>query len=249
MNENGLNLIKAAVKNYPHEFVGVIPFSRNIEPSQKTIDVIPYGSTLMTTIGLNLGWKGLYFDLGKFNYFTSAQNRNDMLNSDAFIGDALKAIDYAELYSGRDLFIRPSDDLKQFSGQVMPADEICIFLKDAIECESEGSYKMLANTKIVISLVKKISAEWRWFIVGGKIVSGAIYMAHGQRLNRIETEKSVILEAQQMAEKWLPHENCVMDLALVENKLKVVEFNCINSSGFYGHDVNAIFKALWEYNN
>jgi hypothetical protein len=57
----------------------------------------------------------------------------------------------------------------------------------------------------------------------------------------------MIDEAQELANKWLPDQCCVMDLALVEDELKVIEFNCINSSGFYDHDVDAIFKALWKY--
>lgn len=35
-----------------------------------------------------------------------------------------------------------------------------------------------------------------------------------------------------------------MDLCAVENGIKVVEFNCLNSSGFYNSDVCAIIKAL-----
>jgi len=47
------------------------------------------------------------------------------------------------------------------------------------------------------------------------------------------------------ADKWLPNRNVVMDLALVDNELKVIEFNCINCSGFYNHDVRKIFDALY----
>ena len=38
-----------------------------------------------------------------------------------------------------------------------------------------------------------------------------------------------------------------MDLALVKEGLKVIEFNCINASGFYDHDVKAIMTSLYEY--
>ena len=61
------------------------------------------------------------------------------------------------------------------------------------------------------------------------------------------TDQKMIDEAQTFADKWLPSECCVMDIALVNGELKVIEFNAINSSGMYDSDVVAIFKALWEY--
>ena len=71
-----------------------------------------------------------------------------------------------------------------------------------------------------------------------------MYRCRGQLVKNRELDQAVILEAQKLAEGWLPHRNCVMDTALVDDKLYVIEFNCINGSGFYGHDVSAIFTAL-----
>jgi ATP-grasp domain-containing protein len=51
-----------------------------------------------------------------------------------------------------------------------------------------------------------------------------------------------------MANVWLPAACCVMDTCLLDTgELKVVEFNCINGSGFYDHDVKKIMKVWWEY--
>jgi hypothetical protein len=96
---------------------------------------------------------------------------------------------------------------------------------------------------------QNIKAEWRWFVVGGKVISGSMYRAHNQLRKMRVVEQDLINEAQLLADKWLPDECCVMDLALVGEELKVIEFNCINSSGFYDNDVNAIFEALWNYHN
>lgn len=35
-----------------------------------------------------------------------------------------------------------------------------------------------------------------------------------------------------------------MDLALYDNELKVIEFNCINASGFYDNDIRKIVDAI-----
>lgn len=75
-----------------------------------------------------------------------------------------------------------------------------------------------------------------------------MYRAHDQlRKENVDNDKSIVVEAQAFADKWLPNDNCVMDLALIDGQLKVLEFNCINSSGFYDHNVDAVFKALWDY--
>ena len=63
-------------------------------------------------------------------------------------------------------------------------------------------------------------------------------------------EASKLLEykkAQQLADEWLPHPNCVMDTAIDHlGVMKVVEFNCLNCSGMYGHDPLKIVKAIQE---
>jgi len=255
MNEQQLAITKAAVAPYPHQFIGMIPFSHEITSERPLVgnDYIPYGSTLFTTVASEQypSWKGLFFDLDVFNYEASVANRDDMLN-DLYIFNAECVLDFMtnQLRGGaQDWFVRPSEDLKQFAGQVMEAKECAAWLKDAMACESSGSYKIDPKTRIVISHPKQIKAEWRWFIVGGKIVSGSMYRAHGQMHQKRATDQDVIDEAQSFADKWLPSPCCVMDLALVGpfDEVKVIEFNCIHSSGFYDNDVSAIFKALYEY--
>lgn len=253
INPDQLNVIKDAIKDFPHEFVGVIPFSHEITSDTPLdgVDYIPYGSTLLTNLAYERGWSGLHFDLSTFNYQEALDNRDDMLNMNVMRLDV--AIDCLSALSANNpdykCFVRPSEDLKQFSGQVIEAKECCDWFKSMMECETSGSYKLEPETMVVVSAPREIQAEWRWFIVGGKVISGSMYRAHGQmRLERV-TEQKMIDEAQSFADKWLPDQCCVMDLALVGGELKVIEFNTINSSGAYDNDVSAIFKALWEYHN
>ena len=250
MSTEQLDLTRQAVEPYPHEFIGLIPFSREFtsdNPIEGT-DYIPYGSTLMTNLAYDLGWQGLHFDLNTFNYEAAIQNRDDMLN-DGLIQSAWKIVATLENYDPQDeIFIRPSEDLKQFAGQVIQVQECIDWLKDAMSLPPEsGSYALNPQTKLVIDDPKKIDAEWRWFIVDGRIVNGSMYKAHNQLIKKQELDEEVIKEAQFLADVWLPDSCVVMDTALVNGKVYVVEFNCINSSGFYGHDVKKIFKELYEY--
>lgn len=254
MNPDQLTLINQAVEPFPHEFVGLIPFSREFTSNEPIIgqDYIPYGSTLMTNLAYDLGWKGLHFDLDVFNYEAAVKNRNDMLN-----GEHVMTVKEAAIFmangmqgAGQEWFIRPSEDLKHFAGQVIDAKECANWLNDAMSLPPEsGTYAMSPEMKVVIAKPKPIKAEWRWFIVDGKIVDGAMYHAHGQLIKKRELDQEVIDEAQALADVWLPDLCVVMDTALVGDEVKVIEFNCINSSGFYGHNVGKIFSGLWSYHN
>lgn len=253
MNQGQLDLTINAVKPYPHEYVGVVPFDRVIESESGLPgkDYIPYGSTLFTNLALERGWTGLYFNK-RFTYSDAVRHRKDMLNGQDCEYTIIEAKSVEDYFIGCDpnqfIFTRPSEDLKQYSGQVMTVSELVAMVKSMMDCPGGGSYYMPPNTEIVISIPKTVQAEWRWFIVNRKIVSGAMYKAHGQLRKIRETDSTVIQEAQKLADGWLPHDCVVMDTALIDGKLYVCEFNCINSSGFYDHDVDAIFKAIWEYN-
>lgn len=252
MNSVQLELTRTAVAPFPHEFVGCIPFTHEVTSTVPIVgtDYIPYGSTLFTNIAMEKKWSGLCFDLSQFNYKTASANRKDMLNSDGTILPAAALVKLLDNVSPIvEYFTRPSEDLKHYSGGVMTVAELSDMLTSMMAAVGGGSYYLNPQTDILISEPKKIDAEWRWFIVDGKIVSGAMYRAHGQLRKAIELDPIVIKEAQEKADVWLPHPCCVMDTALVNDKLYVVEFNCINSSGFYGHDVNLIFSELWKYFN
>ena len=247
MNIEQLEKIRVATEGYPREFVGLIPFSHDFisdEPIEGT-DYIPYGSTLMTTLALDRKWKGLHFNHETFSMKLALTKRPDMMNK-----DVVMTVEEAEIYLrnvDRDIFVRPDLDLKHFSGQVINSFECANWFKDAMSFGPEsGSYAMDPQMDVIISHPKKIQAEFRWFVVDRKVVSGSMYRAHGQqRLERC-LDKAMIREAQKFANGWLPDDTCVMDLALVDGKVEVIEFNCINSSGLYDNDVSAVFKSLWE---
>lgn len=256
MNEAQLQAVMSATKCYPHQFVGVIPFTREITSNYpiEGVDYIPYGSTLFTDIANELRWRGLHFDDDTMTYAAAVKNRKDMLN-DEMIMPASEAYeflfeDFKNNPSGH-WFMRPDADLKQFSGYVDSNVELGQHLSSMMMSHQRGevgSYAMSPSTKVVLAEPKVIDAEWRWFIVGGKIISGSMYRAHGQLRKLRELDQEVIDEAQNLADAWLPMDCVVMDTALVRGRfVKVVEFNCINSSGFYDNDVDAVFKALWDY--
>ncbi len=245
-----LSGIQAAVEKYPHESVEVIPFSYEMvskNPITGT-DFIPYGSTLFTSIAYDLRWKGCYFNPDIFNYKTFLTNRDDMLNSNVMkIEDAVLFLE--DQPDDSEWFTRPSLDLKQYTGMVDYAKDLVEWFNDAMSFTGTGSYKIEKGTDIVLCEPKNIQAEYRWFVVDGRVISGSMYRFNGNLYIQRCTEYDIITEAQGLADKWLPHVNCCMDLALVDGEFKVIEFNCINSSGWYSCDINSVIDAIWEYSN
>lgn len=231
----------------PYQGCHVIPFDDNIqflEPIPPHKGVIPYGSTKLTRIAEEQGWTGMFFDEETFRVDTCLKNRSDMLNSDA---DIMLVRDLHEKFVGiaddEVFFIRPVKDLKEFNGTITTAKEI----RNWMASVDSGNFSFSQDSPVVVASPKNILAEWRWFVVGGKIVSGSTYKMHGQRLVQRETDQAVIDEAQGLADKWLPNSTVVMDVALTKDGPKVIEFNCFNSSGFYYHDIEAVVTAVTQY--
>lgn len=241
-----LTAVKDAVQNLPHQFVGLIPFSREIT-SDKPIEGtnhIPYGSTSFVEATHALGWRGLSFDIEQFSYETACANRDDMLNG-GNIHPAAKILEFLKtLPEDENIFMRPAHDLKQFSGSVYSVRDAVDFLTDAMQTASSGSYKIDRNMLLVVAQSKNILIEWRWFIIGGKVIDGSMYRRNGQLTKNHVNDEGLKTFSQLLADKWLPDSCCVMDTALLDSgETKVVEFNCINASGFYDHDIKKILKA------
>ena len=244
LNPKEISELKDILSKYPTDYVTVIPFSDELSVSPDQ-DYIPYGSTSLTVNGKKkYNWSGVHFSYDTFNYSAALHNRDDMLNENVMpIEDAIEYLSKKE--KDEIVFVRPSDDLKQFTGMTIDAGEAHLWFKDMLECQTSGSYKLDTGTMVVVSSPKKIDAEVRCFIVGGKVVSSSLYREFDNLVRRRYYEDCF----QSFADKWLPDACCVMDLAFIDNEWKVVEFNCINSSGMYDCDRELIFKHLWEYHN
>ena len=226
----------------------IIPFSDelgNTLPDDVEGTIIPYGSTSLTKMGARKGWKGCFFDeaIFRMDVFDLMMGAC-MLNSDQMIMSVRESMAWAEgLPSDEVRFIRPVKDLKEFNGTVTTVAEIAKWMSSV----DSGNFSFDENVMVSISMPKKIYREVRWFVVDGKVVSGSQYKLGGQLLTAPIWKDDEIDTAQMMADMWLPHPCCVMDLADTPDGLKVVEYNCLNGSGFYANDIEKIVKAVTSY--
>jgi hypothetical protein len=230
----------------PFVDVSVIPFSDEFVTPIDVQDpkIIPYGSTSLIKNAQRRGWTGTYFDETTFRVDAWLQNRTDMLNQDSMIMSVKEAAETFATKPKTDVyFIRPVMDLKQFSGTVTDCGEITRWMHSV----DSGNFSFGEDTLVAIAQPTEILMEWRHFVVGRRIVTSSSYRFKGMPLLRRELDRATINEAQALADKWLPHDNCVMDIALTHDGVKVIEFNCLNGSGFYYHDLRALVRAVTDY--
>lgn len=233
-----------ALRALGEPFVDVgVDFETGLMSPVEGKNLIPYGSTHLVKIAQREGWRHLYFDEARFNVSAWNAHHPKMLNPDAEV----MTLTETKAIAGKrpEWFIRPIDDLKAFSGHVLASDALVDWVTrlEVGDCEISGS------CLVAVSSPKAIQMEWRYFVVGGRIVTGSSYQLLGRSEAHRETDPAVIAEAQTLADLWLPHACCCMDVALHDDQARVVEFNVINASGFYDHDITAFAKALSDYAN
>lgn len=132
-------------------------------------------------------------------------------------------------------FVRPAEDNKAFTGRVFNAAHFQEW-KD----ENPG----LLELEVIASAVKKIYREYRLFFVNEIFVTGSLYMQAGEPVVSSDVDLEAIDYARTVMSEWSPAHAFVVDVALTEHGYKIIEFNNINSSGFYASDVNRLVAAL-----
>ena len=225
----------------PFVDVAIVPFSDGFvnEPELPDTNVIPYGSTTLMRIALQRGWTGLFYN-DQFQVPVWSIHRSDMLNEDAGFCTAKEAKHRFQCASPGHWFVRPTEDFKAFSGTVGTAQELAKLMEGG-----EGStFNFTPDTMVAISEAKDIQCEWRYFIVDGEVITGSLYRGAGESYIKREDDDNELRVAQVMADIWLPHPTCVMDVALTEEGRRVIEFNCLNASGIYDHDVPALVASI-----
>lgn len=223
--------------------IKVIPFSDELGNDVPELDgvVIPYGATKLTRLAMERGWRGLCFDPQTFRVDCWNRHRDDMLNQHVrqmTVRECMAAM--VDEPDDSLWFVRPVQDLKHFDGTVTVAKEIRRWMSSV----DSGNFSFDAETEVIVAPPQKIHAEWRFFIVGGRVVDGSSYRVAGMRLSNPVARPELYEQAQTLADVWLPHPTCAMDVAQTDDGLKVIEFNTFNSSGFYAHDIDKIVSAV-----
>lgn len=200
-----------------------------IEKFCKDEEVIVYGSKKMEDLVYRLRiYPGMYKnDSFEYDYFVERLG-NKMLNHDLKIG----TIDELEITA--ETFIRPVDNSKLFTGQVVDEDSF-----GRLKVAHKG-----AKDPIMISSIKDILKEYRVFVVNGKVTAGSSYVINGKYNIERHLNEEVIDFVESIHKEFPISKAYVIDIAETNIGYKVIEYNNINTSGLYGGDELKIVQAI-----
>jgi hypothetical protein len=152
-----------------------------------------------------------------------------------------------------EFFIKPTTQTKAFTGTVCTWPQYTKWRERILQGDSSGYFGLTPATEVLYGPVHQIDREYRFFVVDGKVTTGSLYREDGvyrvipffnSPWYRDDVERFV----QDRCAEWQPNRTFCLDTAVVQGYNKILEINCINSSGLYECDAVAIVAAL-EANN
>lgn len=142
------------------------------------------------------------------------------------------------------LFIRPDSGAKVFTGLAIDSSRSGAELSSLRQLTS-----VTDDTMTLVASVKHIAAEYRFFIVGGKVITGSRYMVEGKPSASPVVDPLCWEVAERVAS--LPWQidlaytcDVGMFLGFPNAGPKVVELNAFSTSGLYECDSEALFSAV-----
>lgn len=231
------NLLVGALStmDIPYTVVSISSDGMDSEPEVHAEEkVYVCGALRLSKIAETRGWYPGSFLNESFRFdLWDEQLGEELLNH----GAQIQKLGEVQIPEGSRSFVRPSEDNKAFDGLVANQGVLDEFL-------TEQSGSNLQDLDVIVAPLKKIYREYRLFVVKNQVVTGSLYKAGGKPQLSDLIDEDVIDYGSRIIGRWTPSESCVIDIALTDLGLKVIEFNNINSSGFYASNVQRYVEAI-----
>lgn len=155
-------------------------------------------------------------------------------------GKLMSAGEVTELLAaGGECHLRPDRDDKAFTGGIYDAQSWANMLQE----RGVALGGDVLSIPCWLSPKRDIAGEIRCWFVGGETVEASYYRKDGEHVRERVRDMGLIGTAAALGEIYLPCDNVVLDIALHEGDVSVLEFNPIHSSGWYAADVDRILGA------
>ncbi len=234
----------------PYSMHKVIPFVGDLLPEPEIVDreVICIGSYSMRHYAKKHGYVPGVYDLEPFDFTIQMQHWGaNMLNADS------RVVPFKDVVFEDEMFIRPVDDTKVFSGRVFSWEEFSEWKTKVIDLEEDDGSSLTKDTIVQVSIPKKIVQEARFWIVDGRVVTCSGYKRGDWVTYWSDVDQNLVWFAWAMVDMsisldgWNPLPAFVLDVCELEDgTCRIVEINTINSAGFYAADMQKLVVAL-EY--
>ena len=221
--------------------IEIVPFADSVPDVEfDTKYAVAYGSTTMIKNAYkHSNWNpGVFFtpELFRSTVWQEKYGKN-MFNFEGYVTTIEKLKDDCP----DEMFIRPNNDLKDFSGSLIDKAGLIRFYDKV----SFGGFLFGTDAEVFVAPIKDIHKEWRCFIVDGKVVASSQYKFRSMLMPKEGAPAEVIEFANSMANLWSPEKAYVMDICEDMNReLALIELNCFNASGVYECNVIDIVRAI-----
>ena len=203
--------------------------------------IVVYGSYTLALIAATRGWTPGSFVNDNFTHeaWVHGWGAERLLNGDAVVC-RLDEIESA-LRGRENVFLRPLEDTKSFSGMVQGHDEALWWAESVIKAKSA---QLHSATEIVVASTRSILAEYRLFVVDGRVVTSSLYKMGQRIISDPYTPQGVLDFAQRCIELWVPDRAFVLDIAETPEGFCIIEVNNINSAGVYAANVSQLVQEI-----
>lgn len=170
----------------------------------------------------------------------------DYLNADGFsctLSDITPAFLRAEFRGQERVFIKPAEDTKTFSGQLVGIDGFWPWAERMIR--TGYASPELMNETVFVSAPQVLGCEWRAFVIDGHVVTASCYKQYGRVLPEVWIPAGLLEFLEACVALYDPLPGYALDVTQVEDgSFKVLEMNTLNHAGLYACDPVKIVKSV-----
>jgi len=161
---------------------------------------------------------------------------------------------FFEKFGGNNMFIRPSNGYKTFTGQLLPKEnfeyEFDIFIKTQF---------VDMDQLVLIAPEQKVREENRFIVINedgvNRIVDGMKYMIDREVLTERIVDEQALVYANTVVNNYTPDKAFTIDIAKMDDgTYKVLEIGSFCCAGWYNMDLEKVVKeinnlCITEYND
>ncbi len=162
---------------------------------------------------------------------------------------------FFEKFGGDEMFIRPSNGFKTFTGQLLPKENF--ETEFDILCRSYGGLDM--DQLVLIAPKKNVREENRFVVIseesGNRIIDGMKYMVDGEVVTERIVDEQALVYANSVVNNYTPDKAFTIDVAKMnDGTYKVLEIGSFCCAGWYNIDIDKVVKeinklCITEYND
>lgn len=230
--------------NIDYEVINIPSAAEKIDFKTDRKDVFVYGSVTIARLAKqNKDWfPGSFYGGNHLYEVYSKYYGENLLNCNISVHTISGQLNWKK---DEIKFIKPYNEAKIFTGKVFTEADWKDFVFEALESQNN---RINEGSLIQVSEAKRTIKEARLWIVGGQIIDGGYYKFNDDAPFEEKVSEDGLSFANEMIRLFNLEEAFVMDICLTNEGWKIVEINCINSSGFYPNtNVKSVIKALNIY--